>query len=93
MRFANIMASAQRLFGRKRTRSRRITLLHAGWATDMVGALLRGRQPKLSPKQQQELKRMHTTGNYTIADLTEIFSVSRPTVYRTLQRVQPSQLQ
>ena len=26
------------------------------------------------------------TGDYTIADLTELFSVSRPTVYRTLQR-------
>ena len=29
---------------------------------------------------------MHDTGEYTIADLAELFSVSRPTVYRTLQR-------
>jgi DNA invertase Pin-like site-specific DNA recombinase len=41
---------------------------------------LRGKQPKLSPKQQAELRRMHATGDYTITDLTELFSVSRPTV-------------
>ena len=29
---------------------------------------------------------MHATGDHTIADLTALFSVSRPTVYRTLQR-------
>ncbi len=46
----------------------------------------RGRQPKLSPRQQTELRRMHATGDYTIADLAELFTVSRPTVYRTLQR-------
>ena len=47
---------------------------------------LKGRQPKLSPKQQRELKRMHQTGEYTISDLGELFSVSRPTVYRTINR-------
>ncbi len=29
---------------------------------------------------------MYGTGEYTIADLTEVFTVSRTTVYRTLQR-------
>ena len=47
---------------------------------------LKGPQPKLSPKQQRELKRMHDTGEYTITDLGELFSVSRPTVYRTIDR-------
>ena len=47
---------------------------------------LRGKRPKLSPKQQRELVRMAGTGEYTIADLAELFSVSRTTVYRTLQR-------
>ncbi|MFC6790729.1 helix-turn-helix domain-containing protein [Methylobacterium komagatae] len=27
---------------------------------------------------------MHGTGEYAISDLAELFSVSRPTVYRTL---------
>ena len=47
---------------------------------------LRGKQPKLSDKQQKELGKMHGTGQYTISDLAELFSISRPTVYRTLLR-------
>ena len=42
--------------------------------------------PKLSDRQQRELCRMHATGEYSISDLAELFSVSRPTVYRTLNR-------
>ena len=48
---------------------------------------LRGKQPKLSDRQQRVLCRMHATGGYSISDLAEIFSVSRPTVYRTLNRL------
>ena len=29
---------------------------------------------------------MYDTGDYSISDLAEVFSVSRPTVYRTLNR-------
>ena len=47
---------------------------------------LRGKQPKLSKKQQRELCRMHATGEYSISDLAELFSVSRPTVYRSIAR-------
>jgi DNA invertase Pin-like site-specific DNA recombinase len=57
-----------------------------GMAVARAKGKLRGKQPKLSPKQQAELRRMHATGDYTITDLTELFSVSRPTVYRTLRR-------
>jgi hypothetical protein len=32
---------------------------------------------------------MYGTGEYTIADLAEVFAVFRTTVYRTLQRDQP----
>lgn len=38
----------------------------------------RGRQPKLSPKQRGELRRMHANDDYSITDLAELFSVSRP---------------
>jgi hypothetical protein len=47
---------------------------------------LRGKQPKLSAKQQTELRRMHTTGDYSIADFAELFNIGRATVYRTLRR-------
>src|SRR5690554_6678329 len=57
-----------------------------GMAIARAKGKLRGRQPKLSSRQQQELKRMHDTGDYSISDLAELFSISRPTVYRTLQR-------
>ena len=51
---------------------------------------LRGKQPKLSEKQQKELCRMHATGDYSIGDLADVFAVSRPTVYRTLSRAAAS---
>jgi len=57
-----------------------------GMAIARAKGKLRGKQPKLSDKQQKELRRMYGTGNYSISDLAEIFTVSRPTVYRTLKR-------
>jgi len=57
-----------------------------GMAIARAKGKLRGKQPKLSEKQQNELGRMHATGEYSIRDLAELFAVSRPTVYRTLKR-------
>ena len=57
-----------------------------GMAIARAKGKLRGKKPKLSDKQQKELRRMHDTGEYAISDLAELFSVSRPTVYRTLAR-------
>lgn len=57
-----------------------------GMAIARAKGKLRGKQPKLSEKQQKELRRMHDTGDYSISDLAELFAVSRPTVYRTLDR-------
>jgi DNA invertase Pin-like site-specific DNA recombinase len=56
-----------------------------GMAVARAKGRLKGRQPKLSTKQQTELRRMHDAGNYTITDLAELFGISRPTVYRTIQ--------
>ena len=58
-----------------------------GMAIARAKGKLRGKQPKLSEKQQNELRRMRDTGEYSISDLAELFSVSRPTVYRTLARL------
>ncbi|WP_298800342.1 recombinase family protein [uncultured Pseudonocardia sp.] len=60
-----------------------------GMAIARAKGRLRGRAPKLSAGQQAELRRMHATGEYSISDLAELFSISRPTVYRTLA-AQPS---
>lgn len=79
--FFNILATfAEFEFDLLRMRTRE------GMAVARAKGRLRGRQPKLSAKQQAELRRMHASGDYSIADLAELFTVSRPTVYRTLQR-------
>jgi DNA invertase Pin-like site-specific DNA recombinase len=55
-----------------------------GMAVARAMGKLKGRKPKLSARQQQELRRMYDTGDYSVSDLAELFSISRPTVYRTL---------
>jgi DNA invertase Pin-like site-specific DNA recombinase len=60
-----------------------------GIAVARAKAKLGGKQPKISPKRRAALRRMHASGDHSITDLTdltEMFSVSRPTVYRTLRR-------
>ena len=59
-----------------------------GMAIAKAKGKMRGKKPKLTEKQQKELLKMHETGDHSISDLAEIFSVSRATVYRTLQRRQ-----
>ena len=55
-----------------------------GMAVARAKGKLRGKKPKLSDRQARELWRMYDTGEYSVSDLAEVFSVSRPTVYRTL---------
>ena len=57
-----------------------------GMAIARARGKLRGRRPKLSDRHQWGLCRMQATGEYSISDLAGFFSVSRPTVYRTLNR-------
>jgi DNA invertase Pin-like site-specific DNA recombinase len=57
-----------------------------GMAVAKSKGRLKGKPPKLSARQQAELVRMHATGEYTIAELMEVFSVGRATVYRVLDR-------
>jgi DNA invertase Pin-like site-specific DNA recombinase len=57
-----------------------------GMAIARAKGRLRGKQPKLSARQQAHLVQLHHGGQHTIAELAELFSVSRPTVYRVLER-------
>ena len=57
-----------------------------GMAIARAKGKLRGRRPTLTDRQASELRRMHDTGDYSVSDLAAVFSVSRPTLYRTLQR-------
>ena len=80
-RFFNILATFAEFEAdliRMRTRE--------GMPIARAGGKLRGKQPKLSDRQQRELCRMHATGEYSIGEIAELFSASRPTVCRTLNR-------
>jgi DNA invertase Pin-like site-specific DNA recombinase len=57
-----------------------------GMAVARARGKLRGKPPKLSARQQAHLVQLHGAGEHSIADLAEMFSVSRPTVYRALER-------
>ena len=47
---------------------------------------LRGKQTGLKAARDREVGRMHDRGDYNIAEIASLFSVSRPTVYRSLER-------
>lgn len=47
---------------------------------------LRGKQPKLTRIQVRHLVEFNAQGVYTMAELGELFSVSRTTVWRTIRR-------
>jgi DNA invertase Pin-like site-specific DNA recombinase len=47
---------------------------------------LRGKQPKLSARQEAHLVALHAAGGHTISELEELFSITRSTVYRALTR-------
>ncbi len=47
---------------------------------------LRGKQPKLSPRQEAHLVELIRSGEYTTGEVGDLFGVARSTVYRALQR-------
>ena len=47
---------------------------------------LRGKKPKLSPRQEAHLVALHHAGTHTSAELAELFSIARSTVYRAVER-------
>ena len=50
---------------------------------------LRGKQPKLKPNHAKHLLEKHDSGNYSQAELDELFGVGRSTIYRTIDRMRP----
>jgi transposase len=47
---------------------------------------LRGKQPKPNPRQEAHLVELLRTGEYTTAEVGDLFGVARATVYRAVQR-------
>ena len=57
-----------------------------GMAVAQAKGKLKGKQPMLTAHQQAHLVEQHATGEHSIADLAELFSVGRAMVYRVLGR-------
>jgi DNA invertase Pin-like site-specific DNA recombinase len=57
-----------------------------GMAVAKAKGRLRGKQPKLSHKQEALLVELWRGGKHTTLDLAELFEVARSTVYRAVQR-------
>jgi len=47
---------------------------------------LRGKKPKLNPRQEAHLVALHAAGEHTTAELAELFGVARSTIYRAARR-------
>lgn len=57
-----------------------------GMAVAKAKGRLRGKQPKLSKKQEAHLVSVHRAGTHTTVELAELFAVARSTVYRAIKR-------
>ena len=57
-----------------------------GMAIARANGRLRGKAPKLSARQRVHVLGLAQAGEHTIAELAELFSVSRATIYRELAR-------
>ena len=57
-----------------------------GLAVAKAKGRLRGKPPKLKPTQEAHLVKLWQGGEHSTLELAELFSVSRATVYRAIQR-------
>jgi DNA invertase Pin-like site-specific DNA recombinase len=57
-----------------------------GMAVARAKGRLRGKSPKLNPRQEAHLVALHDAGEHTIGELAELFGVGRATVYRAVDR-------
>ena len=55
-----------------------------GMAVARAKGRLRGKQPKLSAKQEAHLVQLYRAGGHTVGELEELFSITRSTVYRAI---------
>ncbi len=57
-----------------------------GMAVARSKGRLRGKQPKLNPKQEAHLVDLYRVGGHTIGELEELFTITRSTIYRAVGR-------
>jgi DNA invertase Pin-like site-specific DNA recombinase len=57
-----------------------------GMAVALSKGRLRGKEPRLGPRQEARLVGLHRIGRHTIGELEELFPVTRSTIYRAVAR-------
>jgi len=57
-----------------------------GMKVAMAKGRLRGKKPKLNPRQEAHLVALFATGEHSTAELADLFGVGRSTVYRAVER-------
>jgi DNA invertase Pin-like site-specific DNA recombinase len=62
-----------------------------GIAIARANGKLKGKQPKLSSQQRVHVLKLVQAGDHTIAELAELFAVSRATIYREIARARSPQ--
>lgn len=63
-----------------------------GMAVARSKGRLQGKKPKLSTRQEAHLVKLHAAGGHTVAELAELFTVGRSTVYRAVERAASAEL-
>ncbi|BAH51839.1 site-specific recombinase [Rhodococcus opacus B4] len=76
----------QRSGNGRRVRGRPDSGTNEGGDADREGERTPQGQPKLNPRQEGHLVELHGTGEYSTAELADLFSVGRSTVYRAIKR-------
>ena len=76
----NVLAMVAEFSGLIRLRTRE------GMKVAKAKGRLRGKQPKLNPRQEVHLVSLLETGDHSTAELADLFGVGRSTVYRAQQR-------
>jgi DNA invertase Pin-like site-specific DNA recombinase len=59
---------------------------HEGMAIAKANGKLKGKAPKLNARQRAHLVKLYAAGEHSIAEIAELFSVGRATVYREIAR-------
>jgi DNA invertase Pin-like site-specific DNA recombinase len=59
---------------------------HDGLAAARARGRTGGQKPKLGKRQARLAQEMYDSGNHTVQQIADEFGVSRPTVYRHLER-------
>ncbi len=78
MKILSVVAEFELNLVRMRTRE--------GTAVAKAKGKLRGKQPKLPPTAQRTITARYATGDVSLADLADEYSVSRTTIHRVLHR-------